>query len=125
MSKPRDPAKEQFWRQTLADWQQSGLAISAFCQLRQLQPQSFFRWRKLLCLRDRSTAPSADPPAASVAAPPAAPLFVPVHLRQGPAQPGLLPFEVVLAGGRLLRVAAAFDPAALRQLLAVLEPSPC
>ena len=46
MSKPRDAAKEQFWRQTLAAWQESGLSVSAFCQQRQLQIQSFFRWQR-------------------------------------------------------------------------------
>jgi transposase len=125
MSKPRDPDKEQFWRQTLAAWQDSGLSVTAFCQQRQLQLQSFFRWRKLLAQRDQPAAASAETtvPPASLAA--AAPAFLPVRVRHRPSDPGHHPFEVVLAGGRLLRVATAFDPAALRQLLDVLEQSPC
>ena len=124
MSKPRDPVKEQFWRQTLAAWQDSGLAVTTFCQQRQLQLQSFFRWRKLLTQRDQ-TAPSAETTAPSAPGAAEAPAFVPVRLRSRPGDPAQHPFEVVLAGGRLLRVAGAFDPAALRQLLDVLEQSPC
>jgi hypothetical protein len=33
--------------------------------------------------------------------------------------------EVVLSGGRVLRVRAGFDAAVLRQVLAVLEAPPC
>src|SRR5262245_58971383 len=121
MSKPRDAAKEQFWRQLLAEWQDSGQSVTAFCQHRQLQVQSFFRWRKLLAQRDLP-ADSAQTTAAALAA---APAFVPVRFRHRPSDAGPLPFEVVLAGGRLLRVGAAFDPAALRQLLDVLEQQPC
>ena len=121
MSKPRDGAKEQFWRQALADWQGSGLSVSAFCQTRQLQPQSFFRWRKLLAQRDRPATAAADAPADC----PAAPLFVPVRFRSPAAGAALPACEVVLRCGRLPRVAAGFDPTARRQLLAVLEQSPC
>jgi hypothetical protein len=125
MSKPRDPAKEQFWRDTLAAWQDSGLSVTTFCQQRQLQLQSFFRWRKLLVQRDQPAAVSAATAAAPAAADPAAPAFVAVRLRNRPGEAGHHPFEVVLGGGRLLRVAGAFDPAALRQLLEILEQSPC
>lgn len=122
MSKPRDPAKEQFWRQTLEDWQQSGLAVSVFCRQRQLEPQSFFRWRKLLCLRDQPRAAASQPATGS---PDGSPLFVPVHVR--PPLPVSPPpaFEVVLRCGRLLRLSPGFDPACLRSLLLILEEAPC
>jgi transposase-like protein len=118
MSKPRDRVKEQFWRQAVAEWQQSGLSVTAFCQQRQLQIQAFFRWRKLLALRDRP-APPAEATTTSSA------LFVPVQLRPQPPSCPEPPFEVVLAGGRLLRVRAGFDPASLRLLLGVLEEASC
>jgi hypothetical protein len=122
MSKPRDAGKEQFWRQALTDWQDSGLSVTAFCQHRQLQVQSFFRWRKLLAQRDQPAASAEANPPSAVAA---APAFVPVRFRHRLAEPAQHTFEVVLAGGRLLRVGPAFDPAALRQLLDVLEQHPC
>jgi transposase len=118
MSKPRDVGKEQFWRQAVADWQQSGLSVTAFCQQRQLQLPSFFRWRKLLSLREQPARPAEATTTSSA-------LFLPVQLRpQAPvgAEP---PFEVVLASGRLLRVRAGFDPAQLRLLLGVLEGASC
>jgi hypothetical protein len=123
MSKPRDQAKEQFWRQALADWQHSGLSVTGFCHQRQIQTQSFFRWRRLLCLRDQSPASPVEGPGDSPTAPP---LFVPVHVRA--AAPVAAPspaFEVVLRTGRVLRVGQGFDPDNLRRLLVVLEEQPC
>ena len=118
MSKPRDVGKEQYWRQAVADWQQSGLSVTAFCQQRQLQVQAFFRWRKLLAVRDQPEAGCAE-----AATPPA--LFLPVQLRS-PAPPAPeQPFEIVLASGLLLRVRPGFDPAQLRLLLGVLEEPSC
>lgn len=123
MSKPRDPAKEQFWRQALADWQHSNLSVAAFCRQRQLDPQSFFRWRHLLARRDQPPALPAQGPSDSPAAPP---LFLPVRVRPPvPAAAHPPAFEVVLRTGRLLRVGPGFDPDCLRQLLAILEGPPC
>ena len=97
--RPRDPRKEQQWRQWLEQWQQSGLAVRAFCARHRLDEQRFYAWRRLL--RQRPTPPA----------------FVPVQVLAEPA--GAL--EIVLAGGRRLRVQTGFDPVTLRQLLAVLE----
>jgi hypothetical protein len=36
--KPRDPLKEQFWRRTIADQDQSDLTIKAYCQRNSLSP---------------------------------------------------------------------------------------
>ena len=47
--------------------------------------------------------------------------LVPVQLVPDDEPSGPSTFEVVLAGGRTLRVASGFDAATLRQLLAVLE----
>jgi hypothetical protein len=116
MSKPRDLGKEQFWRAAIDEWQQSGESVTAFCQQRQLQLQSFFRWRKVLTVRDQ-------PAVAAEATPTPSALFLPVQLRlQTAAEP---PFEIVLACGRLLRVRPGFDPAQLRLLLGVLEGASC
>jgi hypothetical protein len=118
MSKPRDLGKEQFWRQAIEAWQQSGLSVTAFCQQRQLQLHTFFRWRKLLAFRDQPAPPVAASASSSA-------LFVPVQLRPPTPCCSEQPFEIVLASGRVLRVRAGFDPASLRLLLGLLEESSC
>lgn len=103
--KPRDELKERHWRQHIRDWQDSGLSVSAFCARRGLSQQSFYAWRRELQRRDSEKA-----------------LFVPIRLRNDdPAAATGERLEVLLAGGRRIRVAAGFDAATLRQLLAVLE----
>ena len=105
--KPRDARKERQWRQTLREWRQSGLSVRVFCARRGLAQPSFYAWRRELAKRDAQGA-----------------AFVPVRVL-GEARPTAA-LEVVLEGGRTLRVAAGFDAATLRQLLAVLEePPPC
>jgi|ERR1700677_5067803 hypothetical protein len=106
--RPRDSRKEQQWRRWIVQWQQSGLSVRAFCTLHDLAQPSFYAWRRALQQRDA-----------------AASTFVPVQIVPDD-EPSSSRFEVVLAGGRILRVPPGFDHAALRQLLAVLEEvRPC
>lgn len=109
--KPRDARKEQQWRRWILQWQSSGLSIRAFCAQHDLSQPSFYAWRRAIKQRDA-----------------AAGTFVPVRVvpdgvpqvdRSSP-----LCLEVVLSCGRWLRVPAGFDPATLRQLLAILEEVP-
>jgi hypothetical protein len=105
----RDARKERRWRRWLGRWQASGLSVQAFCARHGLAPASFYAWRSTLRRRD---------------APPAA--FAPVQLLADADPPPPRPLEVVLADGRVVRVAPGFDPLTLRQLLAVLrEDPPC
>ncbi len=104
--KSRDPRKEQQWRRWIQQWQHSGLSVRAFCARHDLAEPSFYAWRRQLQQRQ---APAR---------------FVPVRVvpDEEPAAAGSV--EVVVAGGRRVRVAPGFDPATLRQLLAVLEEVP-
>jgi hypothetical protein len=104
----RDERKERQWRHWIGEWQTSGLSVRAFCDRRGLTVASFYAWRRVLERR-----------AAEKAA------FVPVQVVADavPAQASAL--EVVLADGRMVRVAPGFDVATLLQLLAVLESRPC
>ena len=105
--KPRDLRKEQQWRRWLRLWQKSGLSVRAFCARQGLAQPSFYAWRRVIQQRDA-----------------AAGSFLSVQvLPDEPPDPGSR-FEVVLVGGRLLRVPPGFDPATLRRLLAVLEEGP-
>ena len=105
--KPRDPRKEHQWRCRVQQWQDSGLSVRAFCDRYGLAEPTFYAWRR--ALRRRAEA---------------AGTFIPVRVaaEEEPAPAGAV--EVVLAGGRCLRVRPGFDPATLRHLLAVLEEAP-
>ena len=108
--KPRDARKEHQWRQWIHQWQHSGLSVRAYCARQGLTQASFYAWRRTLRSRDGGTA-SAFLPVRVVADEPAVPVGS---------------VEVLLSGGRCLRVSPGFDPATLRQLLVVLaEALPC
>ncbi len=130
MPKPRpewrDPAKERYWRRLLEQWRRSGLTGRDFCAQHRVSEHSFYGWKREIALRDheQATATPARPQRASAApqgTAAALPAFVQVTLPRVPAAA----LEVVLAGGRVLRVYAGFEAALLRQLLAVLEEPPC
>jgi transposase len=106
--KPRDERKEQQWRRLLSEWQASGFSISVFCARRRLPAASFYAWRRELKRRDAQRA-----------------AFVPVHVLADATAPRGDSLELVLAGGRTVRVPPSFDAATLRRLLSVLEEQPC
>jgi transposase-like protein len=93
----------------LRQWRRSGLSVRAFCQQHGLSQPSFYAWRRTLAQRDTEAVP-----------------FVPVEILPPPLTlPGLDAaaggLELVLAGGRILRIGPAFDEPTLRRLLALLE----
>ena len=119
----RDRSKEQHWRHHLTAWRRSGLTVRAYCRAQGLSEPSFYAWRRTL-LERRHTHPAdrtADPTHPSPTA--AASAFLPVRLVDPLAVTP--PVEVVLRGGRLLRVTPGFSPATVRELVAVLEDLPC
>jgi hypothetical protein len=80
--------------------------VRAFCARHHITQPSFYAWRRELQQRDAATT------------------FVPVQVVAGD-QPDLsTPIEIFLAGGRSVRITPGFDPATLRQLLAVLQEVP-
>ena len=105
--KSRDPRKEQQWRRWIHQWEQSGLSVRAFCARHALSPPSFYAWRRALQQRDAAAA-----------------AFVPVRVVRDEASAPARHIEIVLAGGRRVRVPSGFEPATLRQLLAVLREEP-
>src|SRR3954469_20747225 len=46
--KPRNPRKEQHWRQLLERWQDSGLSVRVFCRRHRLAEPTFYAWRRTL-----------------------------------------------------------------------------
>jgi transposase len=105
--RPRDPRKEHQWRQWLRQWQSSGQSVRDFCDRHGLSQATFYAWRRILRQRDADATP-----------------FVAVQVVADTLSAPAPPLEVVLAGGRCLRITSGFDPDTLRQLLAVLEEAP-
>jgi hypothetical protein len=106
---PRDPRKEQFWRDHLHRWQRTGGSIRAYCRRHDLAEASFHAWRRTLARRDRGTAAT---PAVT---------FVPIHVRHEAAP---APLELVLGNGWLLRIPAGCAAETLRAVLALAAEGP-
>ena len=87
-----------------------------FCAEQGVSEASFFAWRRTIAERDQQQPTPPQSPAT----------FVPLRVIATPAPQPARPFEVVLNDDRVVRVPAGFDPASLRQLLAILhEERPC
>lgn len=118
----RDSAKERFWLGLLEEWRRSGLTGRDFCAAKAVSEASFYSWKREIARRDQEAVEGRGRTARAGAAAAALPAFLPVTMAPTAAPASL---EVVLAGGRLLRVRGGFDSAVLRQLLAALEASSC
>lgn len=139
--KQRSQGKERFWRALLGRWRGSGLSVRAFCREQGLSEPSFYAWRRTLLARDAGAErPVAERP---VTRDGAAVRFVPVHLapestsetackstsltpsattsKSAAVEDGASALELIVAGGRRLRVGPGFDGPTLRRLLALLE----
>ena len=93
----RNQAREQFWRDTVAAWRQSGQSVRAFCAARGVSEATFFARRRELLDRAALPQPTAPAPAAQ---------FVPVKVVPDPT------VEIVLPGGLIVRVPVAANAAA-------------
>ncbi len=105
----RRECKEQFWRTTLRRWRGSGLSVRAYCEQHELAEPTFYAWRRSIQEQDA-----------------AAVRFVPVQVvpeprSQAPADDSAGALELVVVGGRRLRIGPGFDAPTLRRLLALLE----
>ena len=97
------------WRDLVAEREQSGLSVAAFCRDRELAQSQLTYWKRRV--REAQGAP-----------------FVEVQLAQPGAERGVkaralgsTTIEVRLKNGRSLMVGASFDARHLRALLAVVE----
>ena len=123
----RDVTKEHYWREQLAGQPGSGLSVRAYCRRHRLRESAFYFWRKELARRGVSTAAVAT--------------FVPVHLSEDATDAAAAEhadeaalsasrriggcIEIVLSGGRQVRLLGPVDRQSLADVLAVLEGRPC
>jgi hypothetical protein len=113
MARPIDGSREQFWRRHLERQPLSGSTIRAYCRTHGLQEPAFYLWRRTIAARERLTAPT--PKAA------ATPTFVPVAVVGAPPPGRGTPIDILLAGGRRVRVWSGCDRSLLADVLAILD----
>lgn len=123
--KGREGRGEAYWRRVVRQQGASGLAVREFCRRRGLRESTFYFWRRELPRREAEQVHRRD-----VVGPSATAAFVPVCVTTGDAEPagqgveapGRI--EILLAGGRRVRVKAPVDRQALADVVAVLEARP-
>ena len=113
VNKKQDVEKARFWRKTIREAARSGLSTREFCRQRRLHESQFYWWQRRLGARP--AARNRKPAAASAS-------FALVSEETGTADAGI---ELVLAGGRRLRIAKGVDEATLRSVLAALDEPGC
>ena len=121
--RPRDVAKEQFWREMIRRHQRGRLSVRGFCNEHALDEGAFFTWRRKLAAMD---APGSRPVVRSATLTKAStpPTFAQVSLG-GAVSVDDGAVEIVLADQRRVRVPPGFDHATLAAVLDVLEDRPC
>jgi transposase-like protein len=118
-------------------WKESGGSVREYCRAVGLRESAFYFWRRKLAGQGRPTAAANDsqpvvPGRVPVAPRPerrssqrSRPSFLPVRLTGNDPTEATCRVEIVLAGGRTVRVRAGFDRQTLVDVLAVLEARPC
>jgi hypothetical protein len=148
-----DPQKQRHWEEVVRRWSKAGQSVRAFCRNAGVRESAFYFWRRELLRRgrradvdgglslracvDRVDTESGTlsqrrplPPATRLsprvpARSDATPLFLPVHVVTPGVAEAACGVEIILAGGRTVRVPARFDRQTLADVLALLEALPC
>jgi transposase len=110
-----DAKKARYWQQVLGEAARSGLSIREFCRRRRLKESPFYWWQHRLRM-NRPEGPTSKQGAREGAA-----RFALVSA-DAAADAGI---ELVLDGGRRVRITKGVDEETLRTVLAALEPTGC
>ena len=102
----RNLSREQFWRDTIRAWKDSGQCVRAFCAARGLSEATFYARRRELANRVQRT--TSDTPSELP------PTFTAIRVIPDPT------VEVILPTGLVLRLPIGVDPAAVARLVAAL-----
>lgn len=111
----QDVQKERYWRATIREAARSGVSIREFCRLRKLKESQFYWWQHRLKAARR--VPNALPQAARGQA-----SFALVSDEPATTDAGI---ELVLGGGRRLRISKGVDEQTLRAVLAAMDSAAC
>jgi transposase-like protein len=111
-----DAEKARYWQRTISEAARSGISIREYCRRHRLKESQFYWWQRRLHLgrgEGSGPRPTAKGQAAS---------FALVSEEAGAMDAGV---ELVLSGGRRLRITKGVDEVTLRTVLAALEPAGC
>ena len=115
IGRPRNQAREQFWRDALERLRSSGQTAAAFCAGQELNPKQLYVWKGIIERRDNPAATPAKRSATPAMA------FSPVRVELEPRMPGdSQSITIHLRGGRVMHLPPALSierVAALAQLL--------
>jgi len=109
-------AKREHWRQIVAERQESGLSIVAFCRLRGVDKKAYYYW----CRRVKTAGKK------NVVAEREENVFIPVRVESTPKRPEGSPrgqLEINMACGRVIAMPLSAEN--LRMTIAVLEGGSC
>ena len=112
------------WVEVVRAWQESGLSQSEYCRREGMYESTLSRWRQRW-QDQQARRQRAEPAALSLREP--GPCWIEVARPEGLEGGGLTAgrFEVVVRGGRMIRLDPYFDALGLRRLVEVLESLPC
>ena len=111
-----DAEKARYWQQRLGEAARSGISIRDYCRRHRLKESQCYWWQRRLHFGRREGSgprPTANGQAASLA----------LVSEEGDALDAGI--ELVLSGGRRLRITKGVDEETLRTVLAALEPAGC
>jgi len=111
----RDFKKESFWRRMVQAHGRSKLGVRAFCRQQGQHESAFYWWRSELARRDAASGRGRRGRSS---------VLVPVRVIPDAAE-SAAGLEIVLAGGRSVRVRGPVDRVMLADVLAVLEERGC
>jgi hypothetical protein len=115
-SQNRDVEKERYWQKIIPEAVRSGISIREFCRQRRLKESQFYWWqRRLKAGRGEGVRRRTGGQGGAAS-------FALVSDEAGATDAGI---ELVLGGGRRLRIRRGVDEATLRVVLAALEPPRC
>jgi hypothetical protein len=113
-ARKQDMEKARYWKGLIHQAARSGLSNREFCRQRKLHEAQFYWWqRKLAATRHPRNGSTPVPAAAS---------FALVSEEPGMADAGI---ELVLSGGRRLRIARGVDEQTLRAVLTAIDAGAC
>ena len=120
----RDEAKEQYWREKIQAGARSGLSIREFCRRNGLKESQFYAWRRELWRREQEKAGNRKRKVPNNVTPAKA-SFALVNMDENSQELNEAGIELLLRGGRKLRIGKGVDAETLVNVVTALERERC